>query len=226
MTSAPVMTAPTYPARPINGGPLPQALKYPKSGEWYYEPKYNGWRALVHVPTGTMFNRHGERLTIEREFAPAIEQLRQGFRPIEWIDCEALERRHGIGKGTLVVLDYLAEPRLAYHRLDNGLEVSRPVLSNYADRRQLLGFVAAFGKQVPLWKTLNQRMPDNSVFITMTYRADGAAQLWDLLQQCNAALGCEFYEGVVAKRADSTYPLQLRSPDTEFCGWIKHRWAF
>ena len=47
----------TYPARPINGGPLEKAR--PKHGEWFYEPKYNGWRALVHVPTGTMFNRHG-----------------------------------------------------------------------------------------------------------------------------------------------------------------------
>ena len=29
----------TYPARPINGGPLELAL--PKPGHWYYEPKYN-----------------------------------------------------------------------------------------------------------------------------------------------------------------------------------------
>jgi hypothetical protein len=48
-----MITPITYPARPINGGPLPNAR--PKQGVWYYEPKYNGWRALVHIPTGTMF---------------------------------------------------------------------------------------------------------------------------------------------------------------------------
>ncbi len=39
----------TYPARPINGGPL--ELAPPNPGRWCYEPKYNGWRALVHAPT-------------------------------------------------------------------------------------------------------------------------------------------------------------------------------
>ena len=34
--------------------------------EWHarHEPKYNGWRALVHAPSRTMFNRYGERLTV------------------------------------------------------------------------------------------------------------------------------------------------------------------
>jgi len=36
----------TYPARPVNGGPLERAL--PKSGTWLYEPEHNDWRALVH----------------------------------------------------------------------------------------------------------------------------------------------------------------------------------
>jgi ATP-dependent DNA ligase len=63
----------TYPARPVNGGHLKHALR--KVGDWSYEPKYNGWRAVVHVPTSTMWNRHGERLTIAREFAPALATL-------------------------------------------------------------------------------------------------------------------------------------------------------
>ena len=26
---------------------------------------------------------------------------------VEWFDCEALERRHGLGRGTLLVFDYI-----------------------------------------------------------------------------------------------------------------------
>jgi hypothetical protein len=35
-----------------------------------------------------------------------------------------------------------------------------------------------------------------------------------------------FYEGVVAKRSQDPYPAQLRSPNQEFVGWVKHRWAY
>jgi hypothetical protein len=95
---------PTYPARPIGGGRLELVPKKP--GLWHAEPKYNGWRALVHCPTGTMWNRHGGRLTIAREFKNALDRLRAlSNQGLEWADCEALERRHSIGRGTLVVLD-------------------------------------------------------------------------------------------------------------------------
>ena len=34
-----------------------------------------------------------------------------------------------------------------------------------------------------------------------------------------------FYEGVVMKRVDSIYPMQLRSPDFETPDWMKHRFV-
>jgi hypothetical protein len=40
-----------------------------------------------------------------------------------------------------------------------------------------------------------------------------------------AALGCDFFEGVVMKRADSIYPVQLRSATEECRGWCKHRFV-
>ena len=46
----------SYPARPIQGGRLDRAPK--KTGLWYAQPKYNGWMAVVHCPSGTMWNRH------------------------------------------------------------------------------------------------------------------------------------------------------------------------
>jgi ATP-dependent DNA ligase len=195
-----MITPITFPARPRNGGPFPKAL--PKSGHWWYEPKYNGWRAWVHVPSGTMFNRQNEPLTIGDEFAPVLAKLRcRSFIP-EWLDCEALERRHNIGRGSLLVLDSPSLP--------GNLETRRCCLQ--------LAFEP--------WKDLNLPLPANTAWLTMSYREDGARGLWDLLKQCNAALGCDFYEGVVAKRVDSLYPVQLRSPDSEFGYWVKHRWSW
>ena len=83
----------TYPARPIQGGRL--ELAPPKRGLWYAEPKLNGWRALIHTPTGTMWNRHGALLTIADCFRPALAALAKlAPRGLVWADCEALERRH------------------------------------------------------------------------------------------------------------------------------------
>src|SRR5713226_5221799 len=90
----------TYPARPLNGGRFGLVTK---KAVHLWSMKVNGWRALIHTPTGTMFNRQGEELTIAGEFAEALEDLSRSS--IEWLDCEALERRHNIGRGSLIILD-------------------------------------------------------------------------------------------------------------------------
>jgi len=51
-----------------------------------------------------------------------------------------------------------------------------------------------------------------------------ALEFYQRLKQLNAQWRCPFYEGVVAKRTDSLYPIQLRSAALEFAGWMKHRW--
>ena len=103
----------TYPVRPVNGGPLNKAPA--KAGRWFYEPKYNGWRAMIHAPTGRMFNRHGRAFSIAQEFAKAVALLQQS--PFVWFDCEALERRHAIGQSALRVFDYISLEGEAYlHR--------------------------------------------------------------------------------------------------------------
>ena len=87
----------TYPARPLNGGPFDKALL--KRGVWIYEPKYNGWRALVHIPSGTIYNRKGELLTIADEFARALLLLRATMdaEAFKWVDpgLRVLRRRSG-----------------------------------------------------------------------------------------------------------------------------------
>jgi hypothetical protein len=215
---------PFYPARPVNGGPLPKAL--PKSGDWSVEGKYNGWRAWVHNPTGAMFNRKLEPLSISHEFKPALDTLRQ--LPWDWSDVEALERRHNLGRGTLILLDHLPDDPKA----------------TYKDRKALMHFVSAM-RGIEVHKELHKPIANDRVYLSMTWQMAGAtarvgdfceaerntpradwAGLWDVLQNCNVALGCEFWEGLVAKRNDSTYPRQNRSHDVEFPFWMKHRWDF
>jgi ATP-dependent DNA ligase len=223
---------PTYPARPVNGGPLPKAL--PKSGEWFYEPKYNGWRAIVHIPTGSMFNRKLERLSIASEFKAALDQLRCTLdaEAFKWADCEALERRHGIGRGTLIVLDVVPDGLCKFVEVDNDTSTLTQRVPTYLDRRRWLEAVLPYTENF-----FNSLRPcgDNELRLAPRIRADCGikdktcgtlSEIWQQLQAENWRLGCQFYEGLVAKRADSPYPRQLRNPELDFPFWVKHRWAF
>jgi hypothetical protein len=48
-------------------------------------------------------------------------------------------------------------------------------------------------------------------------------EAWNFMKETNEKEGCEFFEGYVAKKVDSKYPIQLRSPNEKFGYWIKHR---
>ena len=204
------MTAPpllTFPARPIQGGRL--ELAPPKRGLWYAEPKLNGWRALIHTPTGTMWNRHGTLLTIADCFRPALAALAKlTSRGLVWADCEALERRHNLGRGTLVVLDVIPES-------------GTPI---YTARRAMLESLLPCD---PVFDGDTSRpVPSGAVVLTPTRRTDShaaALAFYQRLRDANRVLGCDFFEGVVMKRADSPYPVQFRSATEEFRGWVKHR---
>lgn len=189
----------TYPARPISGGGLERAPA--KHGEWAVEPKYNGWRVLVHAPTGTAYNRKGNPLSITKEFSAALALLREAWtrdNSLEWIDCEGLERRHTIGRGTLIILDAV-------------------IPGTYDQRRAVL---AANFQPIPYY----QSPPPDGIFIAAAYEMDEARTIYDLLLQQNDLWNAPFYEGVVMKQRNSTYPIQLRSPDETTAHWIKHRW--
>lgn len=198
----------TYPARPIQGGRL--ELAPPKRGLWFAEPKFNGWRALVHTPSGTMWNRHGGRLTIAACFREAVEQLRDlADDGLIWADCEALERRHHIARGTLILLDAIP---------------SDPMFSpGYAERREFLEslrlpqetFSGGFheGEAAPLLLTTSR----------MVTSSNESLAFYHSLRPANRSLGAEFFEGVVMKRADAPYPVQKRSSAEESRAWIKHR---
>ena len=202
--SAPVSPI-TYPARPIQGGKLDLAPR--KIGVWFAEPKYNGWRALVHCPSGTMWNRHGKRLSIAAEFGPALQELRGLVRyGLIWADCEALERRHAIGRGSLIVLDWICETGAPTY------EHRRDFLATFIETERLsLGEWPAF--------------PENAVLIPPSIRDNGTAALafYRSLRDINRKLGADFFEGVVMKRGGTAYPVQLRSDGEECRAMVKHR---
>lgn len=186
-----------YPARPLNGGPLQFAPQ--KCGKWAYEPKYNGWRMLVHAPSSTCWNRHGQRMSIAAEFKVALAHLRT--LRFTWLDCEALERRHNLGRGSLVVFDYLDTPEAPWilRREALGLEIE-----THADLHHF---------------------PADAVFAPPYVKEpEVAATLYAELREINTALRAEVYEGLVAKRTDSAYPLQRSNPERTFHHWMKHRW--
>jgi hypothetical protein len=196
----------TYPARPLNGGSLERAL--PKAGQWCYEPKYNGWRALVHAPSGTMFNRYGTRLSIAKEFSTALALLQEirlmgPSGAVEWFDCEALERRHGLGRGTLMVFDYIQAG-------------NKPP---YLERATRLAGVLRVHPYAEIPE------PERVYALVSIPGTLNASEFYRELRQLNRQWRCTFYEGLVGKRADSLYPVQLRSPTLEFPGWVKHRWS-
>ena len=199
----------TYPVRPLNGGRFGLITKKPVH---LWSAKLNGWRALIHTPTGTMFNRRGEELSITSEFAEALEQISRCG--IEWLDAEALERRHNIGRGCLVILDSIVPNLTAAERYWRLIEEA-----------EKLG-----------WPSLGigHRPEENQVYLLKQTAMSDASHTgklvltdwWGWMQRVNRDWGVEFYEGFVAKRADSAYPIQLRSPNAECPFWIKHRWAW
>ena len=125
-----------------------------------------------------------------------------------WADCEALERRHNLGRGTLVVLD--AVPELG----------APTCQQRRATLESLLPCDPAFSGDT------SRPVPCGAVVLTPTLRADthaDALAFYQRLRAANRALCCDFFEGLVMKRADSIYPVQMRSTTEEFRGWVKHR---
>jgi hypothetical protein len=152
-----------------------------------------------------MWNRHGARLTIACEFGSALEQLRS-LAPLglEWADCEALERRHAIGRGTLVVLDWIVPD------------------ATYLERRKFLAAHIEIERlSLGEWSTF----PSDALVLTSSLADTGDAvhALYNPLTEHNRALRCDFFEGVVMKRASAPYPIQLRSESEESRALVKHR---
>jgi hypothetical protein len=203
---------PTYPGRPRNGGPLDLALKagqyHSANGDmgskgWWervtFQPKYNGWRAMVHAPTGRMWNRYNHEFTsmttVKQHFTEALAQLKEA--PFEWLDVEALERRHDLGVGSLIVLDWVT-PNVSQQDRHTMLELYLPDAQVGSERKLKAGCYLV---------------------------TEHASDIDETLKAKNEALDCVFYEGVVSKQIKSEYPMQLNGPEVTTPAWVKHRFT-
>ena len=90
---------------------------------------------------------------------------------------------------------------------------------DYIHRREFL--VTTIGE--PL--AIDQQPLEQCVGLTPSFLAADSASLYNHLREINRLWGCDFYEGVVMKRAGSIYPVQLRSATEEYRGWVKHRFV-
>jgi len=199
----------TYPARPIQGGRL--ELAPPKRGEWFSEPKFNGWRTLVHTPSGTMWNRQGKRLTIAHCFREALDELLdRSEEGLLWADCEALERRHDIARGTLIVLDAVpADPQFT---------------PSYRERR---AFLESLGIPQERFSSGINEGGEQALLLTTSLPPCSQNELlafYQALREANHRLKSPFFEGIVMKKADAPYPVQLRNSTEECRAMIKHRY--
>lgn len=194
----------TYPARPMNGGPLHKSA--PKLGQWAYEPKPNEIRGLIHTPTGRIWNRHGQPSSTPELWATALARLQVAAAPhhLDWFDVGLFGRRIQPGSGAILIFDAPNIP------------------GTYTQRRAILQHLAPT-------LDLGDFIPADSLRLIPTFHPDGAGLLWRELIQLNQRLMAQagitqpVYEGLVAKRLDSTYPIQLEDPTREFPHWIKHR---
>lgn len=205
----------TYPARPTKGGPVGGPVWRMRSeagtrsdSAYLYSPKYNGWRVLLHVPTGKCYNRHLHHLSIQDEFQDAIEFIQDRVHDVadaltgyDWLDCEGLERRHGIGRGSLIVLDV-------------------PSMGSSCFEDRMCALSITFSKH-----NIHEKPKNNSVYVPCHFPREGCQVIDEDLFRLNQEWDAEFYEGMVGVKADSEYPVQLIAADKKSPYWVKHRWS-
>ena len=196
----------TFPMRPVNGGPLEASLAIGSrslSADYWAEGKANGWRAVVHAPTGRIWNRKGEPLSIAAEFEVALAALRAVARLSgnqEWFDVEGLARRHAFARGALIILDNPSPSE------------------NYLVRRKRME------DALPIAPLAPNAYAENGLYVLPNLRGGDTASLRDLWDRLRAA-GGDFYEGLVMKKGSSLYE-PLRRATGESPAWMKHRWNF
>lgn len=176
----------------------------PPGDGWSYEPKWDGMRVVVHVDGDRVLLRSRNLRDVTASFpelaevaaatggVPAVLDgevvaLDGGGRP----SFQRLQERMHRSRPTAEVVERVPVSLVVFDllRLGDSPTVDLP----YGDRRRLL---TELGIDGPRWRT------------APAFESDGEA----VLEQCEA-LG---FEGVVAKRIDSTYRPGARSRD-----WVK-----
>jgi hypothetical protein len=200
-----------YPPAPLNGGPLETAPA--KVGSWIWQPKVDDWRAVLHVPSGTVWNQYGQPSSITDKFTNAIATLQTSLSreswAFEWLDVGMMENRHDLMRGCIIVLDWILFQCPFYQR-----------------RAHLRSVLPSLPFDVSRLLTETGGQVRDSVYLISQW--DNCETLTDALkkeawlQNENTIIGHKFYEGLVAKRRDSLYTFGRKTKQK--VDWmIKHR---
>lgn len=192
-----------YPMRPIDGGPYTTCP--PKLGRWATEPKWDGRRVLLHLPTMTLWNRKGGQLpdSIARQYGMAARMLSRRTAAVwceafEWMDCEGMGRvETPMFRGCLMLLDL---PRCK---------------GDYVDRRMAMRQLGL--SELTAETSATKR---DTAFIVPTHD-DGST---DLIELWSSFASHPLIEGFVMKKLDSPY-VGLSRPDGKSTTWVKHRFV-
>lgn len=170
------------------------------------------WRALVHTPSGTVWNRHGSRLTIERCFRDALEDLRDlASDGLLWADCEALKPRHDLARGTPIVLDAIpADPTFTPSYTERRL-----FLESLGIQQERFSSGIHIGEERPLLLTTS-RMVCSSIESLAFYRG---------LRARNRELGTEFFEGGCFEGRASDPDYHCLPPNRAYSGGSRNRFS-
>jgi len=173
---------------------------------WIYDVKWDGWRILLHKEGDKIqaYTREGNQVTHKfpelKELATSI----QSNRAI--IDCEGVVLRNG----NSVFEDF------AYRGLLN--DPAKIATAMVTHPVTFVAFDVLETEQSHIKEPLTNRKerlldlisPSNIILPTPSVIADGN-HLYDITRERNM-------EGIVQKKADSTYQVNVRSKD-----WIKHK---
>jgi bifunctional non-homologous end joining protein LigD len=175
----------------------------PTGADWIHEVKYDGYRILARLHRGNkgvdvrMYSRNGKDWT--ERFASIADELRRVEAKTAWLDgeiCALDERGHSVFQRLQNALSTAATGRLLYFAFDllylDGYDLSGVVLSQ---RKRLL-------------ELLLEKSGCGEIQFSPAVRGEGG----DVFKQvCRQGL-----EGIVSKRADSTYAVGRRTRD-----WLK-----
>jgi hypothetical protein len=199
-----------YPPAPLNGGSLESAPA--KVGTWIWQPKPDDRRVVIHTPSRTIWNQYGQ-LSVANDsekFEVALDRLENVSFFAEWLDAGLMEYRNDMMRGCIIVFDLIERGLTSDERRERLAVTFDPL----PWATELVGTAEARNQVylIPQW------CPDRYVGGFGVH----PMELYDRLKNENAQLDRKFYEGLVAKRADSLYPFGNR-PKQQTADWIKHR---
>lgn len=109
----------SFPARPASCDAPAWNSCY---SSFFIEPKFNGWRILIDQERGEVWNRKGQRSSLELQ---VLSRIRNAEIKSRWIDGEWLGQRTKAGAGTFIVIDACEPtPYLERRKLFEHLEVA------------------------------------------------------------------------------------------------------